>query len=348
MGIYCIAAGSSSDNRLKTLERSWSIAELKDYLSTHDVQRLLEHFPTGGSIFLWGANRKGQLVHVKPGEYVIDFQDQRVVNVFRFCFFTFTGSDTRLQRHVGWDQGRPYPYVYFLNSPRRPRNRDKRFLLNAFDVSLKPHFFDGQKYLDDQRCSAALRRTGLFSLEEMLGLSPQGQQPPSISPAAPEPDPSPSPVIQLPPVPDLPSSLRLVVDDVQRLWNQEHSLERDHEHAVAQFLQALGYRAGEDIRFQRSNMDIVLAKDGRIFVVIEVKADRALASTHRNVIAQAFGYALQVGAPLVIISNGNYYAVFDRRRGLSLEDQLFAEFRLLALDQLALAAIETLRKGVLQ
>jgi hypothetical protein len=113
MGIYCNAAGSSSDNRLKTLDRPWSIAELAVYLSMHDVQRLREHFPTEEDIFLWGANRKGQLFRVQSGEYVIDFQDQRVAHVFRFCFFIFT-TDTRLQRHVGWDEDRPYPFVNAL------------------------------------------------------------------------------------------------------------------------------------------------------------------------------------------------------------------------------------------
>jgi hypothetical protein len=343
MGIYCIAAGSATENRLKTLDRSWSIAELKVYLGTHDVQRLRAHFPTEDGIFLWGANQKAQLARVQSEEYVIDFENQRVAHVFRFCFFTFTGSDTRLQRHVGWEQGRPYPFVYFLKSAERPRNRDKQFFLKAFNVSEKPHFFDGQKYLDDEICSSALRRTSSPSVEALLGLCPESQPPTPTPPiVVAEPDPGPPPVLEPP------NALRAVIDGVQRLWNQERSLERDHEHAVAQFLEALGYLAGEDIRFQRSNMDIVLAKDGQVLAVIEVKADRALVSTHQTVINQAFGYALTVGAPFVVISNGNYYAVFDRRRGLSLKEQLCAEFRLLALDQAGLAAIETLRKGVLQ
>jgi len=348
MGIYCIAAGSSSDNRLKTLDRSWSIAELENYLSIHDVQRLREHFPTGGGIFLWGANRKGQLARVQSGEWVIDFQDQRVAHVFRFCFFTFSGTDTRLQRHVGWDEDRPYPFVYFLKSPECPRNREKKLFLKAFDHSEKPHFFDGQKYLDDEVCSEALRRANSLSVEALLGLCPESQPPTPTPHIVTEPDPGPSPFIQRMPIPELPNALRAVVDGVQRLWDQEHSLERDHEHAVAQFFEALGYLAGEDIRFQRSNMDIVLAKDGQVLAVIEVKADRALVSTHQTVINQAFGYALTVGAPFVVISNGNYYAVFDRRRGLSLKEQLVVEFRVLDLDAAALVAIEKLRKGTLR
>jgi predicted type IV restriction endonuclease len=135
---------------------------------------------------------------------------------------------------------------------------------------------------------------------------------------------------------------------VQRLWDQQHTSERDHEHAVAKFLEALGYRSAEEIRFQRSNIDIVLAPEGRTLAIIEVKADRGLVSAHRTVLGQALGYALEAGAPVVIISNGNYYAIFDRRVGLLHEESLVGEFRLLSLTAAALDTIEKLRKGLLR
>ena len=356
MGIYCIAAGSASTNRLKTLDRSHAIADLEPYLSPRDVQRLREHFPEGHSVFLWGANRQGQLPRVRSEEFVIDFNDQRVDKVFQFCFFISTGSDTRLQRFVGWDEGsrstverRPYSFVYFLKKPIRPQHRDKPFFLRAFGAAQKPHFFDGQKYLDDTACAEALRRMDMGSVMELLGLAsggtPPTPEPPRVSEPLASPPPSPQP---LPTVVAPPPWLSHVVTSVQRLWDQRGSLERDHEHAVAQFLEALGYRPAEDIRFQRANIDIVLAQEGRTLAVIEVKADRALTSTHRSVLGQAFGYALEAGAPIVIITNGNYYAVFDRRAGLSREDSLLGEFRLLYLDAAALATIERLRRGVLK
>lgn len=356
MGIYCIAAGSASTNRTKTLDRSHAISDLEPYLSPRDVLRLREHFPEGRSVFLWGANRQGQLPRVRSEDYVIDFNDQRVDNVFRFCFFTSTGSDTRLQRFVGWDEGprstierRPYPFVYFLKKPMSPQNRDKRFFLRAFGAAQKPHFFDGQKYLDDTACAEALRRTGTSSVEKLLGLATGGTPPPPEPPRVSEPPASPPSTTQrLPTVSAVPPWLSRVVTAVQRLWEQRGSLERDHEHAVAQFLEALGYRSGEDIRFQRANIDIAIAQEGRTLAVIEVKADRALASTHRSVLGQAFGYALEAGAPIVIITNGNYYAAFDRRAGLKREESLLGEFRLLSLDTAALATIERLRKGVLK
>jgi predicted type IV restriction endonuclease len=148
---------------------------------------------------------------------------------------------------------------------------------------------------------------------------------------------------------DVPSSLSVVVDGVKRLWSQERSFERAHEHVVAQFFEALGYKTGEDLLFRVANMDIVLTDSGgSVLAVIEVKADRGLTATDRTVINQAFGYALESGARFVVISNGNYYAVFDREKSLFRKEALLTEFRLLALDGPALTAIETLRKGVLQ
>lgn len=357
MGIYCIAAGSTSTNRAKTLDRSHTIADLEPYLSPGDVLRLREHFPDGRLVFLWGANQQGQLPRVHAEDYVIDFNDQRVQNVFRFCFFTSTGSETRLQHFVGWDEGRrstsdrrSYPFVYFLKEPMNPQNRDKRFFLRAFGAAQKPHFFDRQKYLDDSACAEALRRTGMSSVVELLGLTIGATQPPPESRGVRELPASlpPSTTQRLPTVATVPPWLSHVVMAVQRLWGQPGSLERDHEHLVAQFFEALGYRSGEDIRFQRANIDIAIAQEGRTLAVVEVKADRSLASTHRSVLGQAFGYALDAGAPIVVITNGNYYAVFDRRAGLKREESLLGEFRLLSLDEDALATIERLRKGVLK
>ncbi len=348
MGIYCIAAGSSSTNRAKTLDRSYAIADLEPYLSPRDVGRLREHFPGGCSVFLWGANRLGQLKHVLAEDYVIDFNGHQVDNVFRFCFYTSTGSDIRLQHFVGWDDGRPYSFVYFLKEPMSPQDRDKQFFLRAFDAAQKPHF-DRQWYLNDTACDKACLRMGMSSIVELLGVTTGVIQLPPESQGVSEPLGSPQPTTQrLPTIVAVPPWLSDVVMAVQRLWEQPRSLERDHEHVVAQFLEALGYRSGEEIRFQRANIDIVIFQEGRTLAVVEVKADRALASTHRSVLGQAFGYALEQGAPIVIVTNGNYYAVFDRRAGLTREESLLGEFCLRSLDDIALATIERLRKGVLK
>jgi hypothetical protein len=170
MGIYCIAAGRRTDNRLKSLDRSHTVAELEPFLSAGTIQRLRPHFPDGGQVFLWGATVVGQLDRVRSGEPVLDFNNQRVETVFRFCFYLSTGRDSRLQDYVGWDKERHYEFVYFLKEPQRPRHRDKAFFLRALGASDKPHFFDSQRYLDDQYCSEAMARMGTSTLTALLGL----------------------------------------------------------------------------------------------------------------------------------------------------------------------------------
>jgi hypothetical protein len=355
MGIYFIAAGSSSDNRSKTLDRALSSDQLENFLSTADAVRLKQHFPTNKPLYIWGANKLGRLPSVRPGEYVVDFNNQIIAHVFRFCFFTFTGSDIRLQHQLGWDQGarsteqpRPYPYVYFLRDPVHSTGRNKQFLLRAFGATDKPHFFDGQKYLDDKAVNDALRRMQLSSPEELLGITAQAD----AHSESPEPlrdqrhvDKAPPPVAGTISVPDW---LTSVIECVRRLWSQPRSFEREHEHCVAKFFEALGCDARVEIRFQRSNMDISISKNGRVLAVVEVKSDRSLTAANRAVLNQAFGYANRTGSPIVIISNANYYVVYDRARSLSLEQQFVAEFHLLSLNEAAIKSIENLKNVLLQ
>ena len=56
MGVYIIAAGISSKNRDKTLDRKWARDELSPFLQPHDLQELKRFFPDDNSIYLWGAN----------------------------------------------------------------------------------------------------------------------------------------------------------------------------------------------------------------------------------------------------------------------------------------------------
>ncbi len=161
MGIYFIAAGSASDNRLRTLDTAHAVSDFEPFLSISDMQRLAQNFPSGTRVFLWGANERSRthLEKVRSDEYVVDFNNQAVAHIFRFSFIVdTTGRNMRLQRYVGWDEGRrstthprAYRYVYFLKSPQVPTEQNKRFFLRAFGKSDKPHFFDGQKGRDEIR-----------------------------------------------------------------------------------------------------------------------------------------------------------------------------------------------------
>ena len=59
---------------------------------------------------------------------------------------------------------------------------------------------------------------------------------------------------------------------------------------------------------------------------MKLKRDWGLNKDCMNVISQAYHYAHEVGAPKVVITNGDYYAIFDRLKGLSYKDHFVGDF----------------------
>ncbi len=183
MGILFIAAGSASDNRTRSLDHSLPRSSIAERLGPLGRQKLESHFGETEPVFVWGATQKsfGAIRRMRRGDFAVDLKNRRVMQVLRFCFFIDTGSDNTLQDFIGWDQGRRsterprrYRYVYFLRDPRATTREDKAFFLDAFGKAEKPHFFDSQKYIDDEQIAQALLRTRCESLEEFLGVRPEG------------------------------------------------------------------------------------------------------------------------------------------------------------------------------
>ena len=100
-------------------------------------------------------------------------------------------------------------------------------------------------------------------------------------------------------------------------------------------------------RFQCNSCECIW-KDQKQLLVIEVKRDWNLNVTrNQDVVRQAYGYALENGVRFVIVSNGDYYAIFDRLRGLSFEDNLLGEFTLTALEESDLELIKLIEPNTL-
>ena len=76
----------------------------------------------------------------------------------------------------------------------------------------------------------------------------------------------------------------------------------------------------------------------------EVKRDWDLTHEDTDTVRQAFNYALESGARYVIITNGDYYAFYDRTHGLSYCAHFVGEFRLSRLRELDMPLIEALIK----
>lgn len=143
----------------------------------------------------------------------------------------------------------------------------------------------------------------------------------------------------------LPKWIDELIDDISRLKNQTIHQERSHESLIERFFENSGYNRFDDIQFRIGRIDISISIDKRPVIVVEVKRYWNLnAMDDQNVIQQAYNYALQNGARFVIISNGDYYAIFDRDKGRTYQENLFGEFTLTSIHKSDLDLVNFLRK----
>ncbi|PIQ97439.1 MAG: hypothetical protein COV67_04125 [Nitrospinae bacterium CG11_big_fil_rev_8_21_14_0_20_56_8] len=180
MGVYFIAAGSSTKNRNKSLDKSFSIDDLQRYISNENFERLRRSFPSERGIFLWGANRGSfrELQNVAQDEYVVDVKNRTVVQIFRYCFYIDTGNDRRLQKFIGWDgekqlqNRRPYQWVLFLREPQVPNHeqQSKQYFQMAFNEANNSQWLIGKRWFSNDQIREALERTGNTNIEELLGI----------------------------------------------------------------------------------------------------------------------------------------------------------------------------------
>jgi hypothetical protein len=95
-GVYFIAAGTSSKNRTRSLDRPLSYAGVISHIDQVLSQQFQKEFFEDEQVYAWGANRIGDLDKLVSGDFVVDVKNRDVVQVFRFASFIQT-TDTRLQ-----------------------------------------------------------------------------------------------------------------------------------------------------------------------------------------------------------------------------------------------------------
>ncbi len=148
---------------------------------------------------------------------------------------------------------------------------------------------------------------------------------------------------------DLPSWLKEIIDDIKKLKADSTHQERAHESLIERFFENLGYERFKDIKFRIGRIDISISIEGKPIVVVEVKKYWNLnVKKDHDVIQQAYNYALTNGARFVIISNGDYYAIFDRDNGRTYMENLKGEFVLTDLNKDDLESINFLKKDNLK
>lgn len=350
-GIYFIAAGTSSRNREKSLDRGLQIDAVSQHLESQFRNTLVQHFAVPELVYAWGANKRGNLDKLVPGDYVVDVKNRIVVQIFRFAF-TIETRDSRLQDRIGWDaekpssERRPYQHVYFLRDPQKTVRTEKSYFQRAFGQEGNQNWLVGQRWFSDADLRSALERTSTQSVEGLLGIEP-GKSPtvPPKFDATPEAPTKPDRAVFL-----RPGWLMPVIDQVEYLRADDKHLEREHEDVVVRLFEVLGYTRGQEIKFQRGRVDILITERGepRPRIVIEVKRDWTLSRKDTKSVRQAHVYALETGAQWVILTNGDLYILYDRRRGLSYEEQFDSEFTLTRLTTEGLQHLSKLHQGTLR
>ena len=127
---------------------------------------------------------------------------------------------------------------------------------------------------------------------------------------------------------ECPDRFATVIDAVRKPYLPHERKVRDHTLLVGKFYEALGFTNANEIRYRAGGIDITSERDGTQSIVTIVKGDPNLSYRQTNVRKQAYTYAQEKDAPIVIITNGDYYAFLDRRKGSKWLQHLACELTL--------------------
>lgn len=140
------------------------------------------------------------------------------------------------------------------------------------------------------------------------------------------------------------NQFKSVIQDIKLLKQDPAHTEKAHEALVVAFYETLGYKKFSDIKYQLSKIDIAIQDKKKVLIVNEVKRSWNLFNNIESALGQAYNYALKVGAKFVVVTNGDYYAIYDRDKGRSYDDNFMGDFNLTELTKDKIDLVNTLKK----
>jgi hypothetical protein len=156
----------------------------------------------------------------------------------------------------------------------------------------------------------------------------------------PAPDASPPPSIISPPINDADSL-------IARIKLLAGVPERNHEDAVKDLLIRLGHKI-EQIFFQVGRIDVSLVNQAKKTVaVIEVKRSIAAEKDRMDARRQGMDYAGRTGAAMVVITDGDRYEIYDRRKLDDYNSMFCGRFQLSVFRQPDCPILDLLRPSML-
>jgi hypothetical protein len=146
----------------------------------------------------------------------------------------------------------------------------------------------------------------------------------------------------------IPDYAKSIISSIERLKADPNHQERGHESLVEDLFCALGYVKHSDIKYRLGRVDVSIWEGKNMLAIVEVKKDWNLSLYNSpKAVQQAYNYALDQGARYVILTNGDYYAIFDRLKGLTTSSNLIGEFRLSALTEDETPLVDRMAKSKL-
>lgn len=122
-----------------------------------------------------------------------------------------------------------------------------------------------------------------------------------------------------------------LIDQITVLRQDPDHKERAHESLVEYFYEILGFNRFSQIKHRQGRIDIAVVQGDEVIVINEVKKSWILTKNNQDALKQAYDYANTTGAQHVVITNGDYYAIFDRGNGLSYNSNFCGEFTISSL-----------------
>lgn len=305
-------------NANKTLKNSVKVNELISKLNDDYLISQLQEFEEYGEINLWDLGKKATAEISTDSNLVISCKDNiyigRIINIIN-------DINGVIGDIVGWTRQfkRPWQNVIILRNVKVIPKEEK----------ISNFIKENDKY--PYRISKKFLKLNEDKEEQFFKII---KSPPIVSEK---------------PQLDLPPWLEEIIKDVKRLKSDTNHKERANESLIERFFENLGYERFNDIKFRTGRIDISILIESQPIAVIEVKKYWNLNwKKDHDVVEQAYKYALNNGARLVIISNGDYYAIFDRANRYTYSDNFKGEFILSSLEKDDLQLIYFLKKNNLK
>ena len=149
-------------------------------------------------------------------------------------------------------------------------------------------------------------------------------------------------------VASVPKWIQSIRNEITELRQDASHQERGHESLVERFYEGLGYERVSEIKYRLGHVDILIQLDSKPFVVTEVKKTWKLSRKDTKVVHQAYRYALENGARYIVITNGDYYAIFDRIKGFTIESNFIGEYYISKSDEDVSALMKFLSRANLE